>query len=262
MKIAITGKGGVGKTTFCSILARLYAEEGRKVLAVDVDPDANLGLALGFPQEELKQIVPISKMKEMVAERTCSKDESFSKMFTLNPKVDDIPDKYAKEHNGVRLLTLGTVDVGGSGCVCPEHVLLKRLIMHLVLRSDEVVIMDMEAGIEHLGRGTAEGVDEFIVVIEPGARSIQTYEKVKQLALDLGVKKVKVVANKVRDEEDEKFIAENVKDDLLGFIHYNSEVIDADRKGKSPFDFSDKAIEEVKQIKNIIDADLIDAKKN
>ena len=174
MKIAITGKGGVGKTTFCSILARLYAEEGRKVLAVDVDPDANLGLALGFPQEELKQIVPISKMKEMVAERTCSKDESFSKMFTLNPKVDDIPDKYAKEHNGVRLLTLGTVDVGGSGCVCPEHVLLKRLIMHLVLRSDEVVILDMEAGIEHLGRGTAEGGDDFIVVIEPGARSIQT----------------------------------------------------------------------------------------
>lgn len=262
MKIAITGKGGVGKTTFTSILSRLYAEEGKKVLAVDVDPDANLGLALGFSPEELKEIVPISQMKEMVNERTAANDASFSKLYTLNPKVDDIPEKYAREHNGVKLLTLGTVDVGGSGCVCPEHVLLKRLIMHLVLRADEVVIMDMEAGIEHLGRGTAGSVDEFIVVIEPGARSIQTYEKVKQLATDLGVKQVKVVANKVRDEEDEEYIRQNIKDDLLGFVHYNTEVIDADRKGKSPFDFSDKAIEEIKQIKDKIDADLINSKKN
>ncbi|MBR2780133.1 MAG: AAA family ATPase [Eubacteriaceae bacterium] len=261
MKIAVTGKGGVGKTTFTAILSRLYADEGRKVLAVDVDPDANLGQALGFSPEELKKIVPISQMKDMIKERTNSQDSAFSTLYTLNPKVDDLPEKYAKEVNGVKLLTLGTVDVGGSGCVCPEHTLIKRLIMHLVLRADEVVIMDMEAGIEHLGRGTASGVDAFIVVIEPGARSIQTYEKVKKLALDLGVNRVRVVANKVRDEEDEAFIRDNIKDDLLGFIHYNTDVIDADRKGSSPYDYSERAVEEIKQIKQKIDSDLEKSQK-
>ena len=261
MKIAVTGKGGVGKTTFTAILSRLYADEGRKVLAVDVDPDANLGQALGFSPEELKKIVPISQMKDMIKERTNSQDSAFSTLYTLNPKVDDLPEKYAKEVNGVKLLTLGTVDVGGSGCVCPEHTLIKRLIMHLVLRADEVVIMDMEAGIEHLGRGTASGVDAFIVVIEPGARNIQTYEKVKKLALDLGVNRVRVVANKVRDEEDEAFIRDNIKDDLLGFIHYNTDVIDADRKGSSPYDYSERAVEEIKQIKQKIDSDLEKSQK-
>lgn len=254
MKIAVTGKGGVGKTTFSAILARLYAEENKKVLAVDVDPDANLGLALGFSTEELKQIVPISELKELVEERTGANEETFGKFFKLNPKVDDIPERYAKECNGVKLLTLGTVETGGSGCVCPEHVLLKRLISHLIIARDEVVIMDMEAGVEHLGRGTASGMDRFIVVIEPGARSIQTYEKVKQLALDLGIRQVSVVANKVRNAGDEEFIRSSIPaEDILGFIHYSTEVIDADRNGKSPFDFSSTAVGEIKQIKSIID---------
>ncbi len=254
MKIAVTGKGGVGKTTFSAILARLYAQEAKSVLTVDADPDANLGLALGFSQQELNEIVPISKLKELINERTTPNDESFVRMFKMNPKVDDIPEKYAKEHNGIKLLTLGTVETGGSGCVCPEHVLIKRLISHLVLNSDDVVIMDMEAGIEHLGRGTAESVDEFIVVIEPGARSIQTYYKVKALASDLGVTNVKVVANKVRNKNDEQYVLQNIKDDLLGFIHYNQEVIEADRQGKSPFEFSETAIHEVRVIKDKIDA--------
>ena len=254
MKIAVTGKGGVGKTTFSAVLARLYANENRKVLAVDVDPDANLGLALGFTEEELKSIVPISELKDLVEERTGATEENFGKFFKLNPKVDDIPEKYAKECNGVRMLTLGTVETGGSGCVCPEHVLLKRLISHLILARDEVVVMDMEAGIEHLGRGTASGVDRFIVVAEPGARSIQTYEKVKQLALDIGVRQVSVVGNKVRGADDEKFIRSSVpEEDLLGIIHYSEEVIDADRNGKSPFDFSNATVEEIKKIKTIID---------
>ncbi len=256
MKIAVSGKGGVGKTTFSAVLARLYAEEGKSVLAVDADPDANLGLALGFTPEEVAEIVPISEMKQLAAERTGSSADNFGKFFKINPRVDDIPDKYSKKVNGVKLLTLGTVDTGGSGCVCPEHVILKRIISHLVLHSDDVVIMDMEAGIEHLARGTADSVDAFIVVIEPGARSIQTYKKVKQLAMDLGVTEVKVVANKVRDEQDEKFITDNIGEDLLGFVHYNQEVIDADRQGKSPFDFSDKAIEEIKAIKQKIDNKL------
>ena len=176
MKIAVTGKGGVGKTTFSSILARLYAEEGKSVLAADVDPDANLGLALGFTEEEVEAITPISEMKNLVQERTNASPDG--RFFKINPKVDDIPDKYAKTCNGVKLLVLGTVDTAGAGCVCPEHVILKRLISHLVLHSDDVVIMDMEAGLEHLGRGTAQDMEQFVVVIEPGARSIQTYKNV------------------------------------------------------------------------------------
>lgn len=255
MKIAITGKGGVGKTTFTAILARLYADEGKNVLAVDADPDANLGLALGFSEDQLKDIVPISQLKKLIAERTGSSEENFGKFFKINPRVDDVPEKYAKEVNGVKLLTLGTVETGGSGCVCPEHVLLKRLVSHLVVHNKDVVIMDMEAGIEHLGRGTTGSVDRFIVVIEPGARSIQTYEKVKELALDLGIKNVSVVANKVRNKEDEDFIKDRIKDDLLGFIHYNQEIIDADRQGQSPYDLSEEAIEEVRIIKQKIDND-------
>lgn len=252
MKVAITGKGGVGKTTLSSTLARLYADEGRTVLAADVDPDANLGLALGLSQEEVDAIIPISKMRTLVEERTGA-DRS-NKFYKLNPYVADIPEKFSKDINGVKLLVMGTVDVGGSGCVCPEHVMLKAILSSLSYHKDDVVIMDMEAGLEHLGRGTASNMDQFIVVIEPGARSVQTYRNVKRLASDLGVKQVRVVANKIRDEGDEAFIRSAIPaEDLLGFIHYNPEIMDADRQGKSPYDFSPTAIEEIRAIKAILD---------
>ena len=254
MKLAITGKGGVGKTTLSSTLARLYADEGRTVLAADVDPDANLGLALGLSQEEVDQIVPISKMRTLVEERTGA--SAANKFFKLNPYVADIPDTFSKDINGVKLLVMGTVDVGGSGCVCPEHVMLKSVLSSLTYRKGDVVIMDMEAGLEHLGRGTAMTMDQFIVVIEPGARSVQTYHNVKRLAKDLGVKRVRVVANKVRDEKDEQFVLGAIPaEDLLGMIHYNTEIMDADRNGKSPYDFSPTAIEEIRKIKEILDRD-------
>ena len=254
MKVAITGKGGVGKTTLSSTLARLYADEGRTVLAADVDPDANLGLALGLTQDEVDAIVPISKMRTLVEERTGA--TAANKFYKLNPYVADIPDTFSKDINGVKLLVMGTVDVGGSGCVCPEHVMLKSILSSLTYRKGDVVIMDMEAGLEHLGRGTAMNMDQFIVVIEPGARSVQTYRNVKRLAADLGVKRVRVVANKVRDERDEEFIRNAIPaDDLLGMIHYNLEIMDADRQGKSPYDFSPAAIEEIRKIKAILDRD-------
>ena len=218
MKIAVTGKGGVGKTTFAATLARLYADEGKKVLAADVDPDANLGLALGFDEETLDSIVPISTMRKLVEERTGANSQN--QFYTLNPKVDDIPDTYGKVCNGVKLLVLGTVETGGGGCVCPEHVMLKRIISNLVVHRDDVVIMDMEAGLEHLGRGTTESI----------------------------------VANKVRNEEDEEFIRNKIPaEDLLGMIHYNVEVMDADRQGKSPYDFSETVTSEIRKIKEKID---------
>ena len=253
MKVAITGKGGVGKTTLASTLARLYADEGRTVLAADVDPDANLGLALGLTEDEVNSIVPVSKMKQLAKERTGVND--MNSFYKLNPEVSDLPDKLAKDVNGVKLLVMGTVDTGGAGCVCPEHVMLKALLSSLVFRKDDVVVMDMEAGLEHLGRGTASMVDRFIVVIEPGARSVQTYEKVKKLAADLGIRNVSVVANKVRDGSDEAFVRSRIPESaLLGMIHYNPGVIDADRRGLSPYDCSPEALDEIRAIKARIDS--------
>ena len=252
MKIAVTGKGGVGKTTFAACLARLYADEGRKVLCADVDPDANLGLALGFKEEDLEKITPITEMKDLIKQRTHA--DEFERFFKINPKVDDLPDRLSYEINGVKLLLMGTVKVGGQGCVCPEHVILKRLLSHLIIQRDEVVIMDMEAGLEHLSRGTTDLVDQFIVVVEPGARSIQTYHSVQRLAKDLGVAKVSVVANKVRDEKDEAFIRENVpEEDLLGMVHLNGAVSDADRACDSPYDTAPETVEEIRRIKEKID---------
>jgi len=252
MKIAVTGKGGVGKTTIAATLARLYAQEGKKVIAADADPDANLALALGFTEEEADAITPISAMKKMIAERTGVNEQST--FYKINPRVDDIPEIYSREHEGVKLLVLGTVETGGGGCICPENVILKQLISNLVLFRDEVAILDMEAGLEHLGRGTTQGMDQFIVVIEPGARSIQTYRNVKRLARDLKVPHVGVIANKIRDQKDEAFIRSKIADDeLLGLIHYNPEVLDADRNGISPFDCCKGLIDGIIQIKERIE---------
>ena len=257
MKIAVSGKGGVGKTTLAAVLARLYADEGATVLAADVDPDANLGMALGFTEEEVASLTPISEMSDLIAERTGSSKETFGKFFKINPRVDDIPDRFALEKNGVKLLVMGTVETGGGGCVCPEHIMLKRVISNLVVQRDEVVILDMEAGLEHLGRGTTDFVDKFIVVIEPGARSIQTYKKVKELALDLGVRNVSVVANKVRTDDDRKYLEERIPEgELLGFISYSTDVIDADRNALSPFDVSPQTVEDIRSIKAKIDTEM------
>ncbi|MDR3209388.1 MAG: AAA family ATPase [Oscillospiraceae bacterium] len=258
MKIAVSGKGGVGKTTLAAVLARLYAKEGKTVLCADADPDANLGLALGFTEEELEHLTPISQMSDLIAERTGAQKGGYGAFFKINPKVDDIPDRFALEKNGVKLLIMGTVDSGGSGCVCPESVVLKRVVSNLVVGRDEVVILDMEAGLEHLGRGTADFVDEFIVVVEPGARSVQTYKKVKQLAADIGVRRVRVVANKVRSPEDDAFLRERIpSEEFLGSVRYSTEIIDADRRAVSPYDTGGDALDDIREIKVKIDSQLL-----
>ena len=249
MKIAVTGKGGVGKTTLSGTLARLFAAEGHKVLAIDADPDANLASALGMPEAKYKNITPFSKMKEVAKERTGA-EEGFGTHFILNPKVDDLPEKYCIEHNGVKLLIMGTVEKGGGGCFCPENTLVKRLMQHLLVQRDEVVIMDMEAGIEHLGRGTSQSVDALLVVVEPGRRSIQTAEQIQKLAKDLGLNKVFVVGSKIQNEEDIKFIKDLLPGfPLLGTLSLSDEVKNADLLGVSPYDIGGKLLEEVKVIK-------------
>ncbi len=250
MKIAITGKGGVGKTTLSAILSYLFASEGKKVIAVDADPDANLAQALGVKASDIGTIRPLAEMSQLIEERTGVKPGTTGGMFRLNPKVDDIPEGIGYKTNGITLLVMGKAKVAASGCYCPESALLRRLLKHLVVERDEVVIVDMEAGIEHLTRGTAEGVDAFIVVVEPGQRSVQTANTVKDLAKGLGVKEVFVVANKVRNDADIAFLRDNIKGmNLLGALKFNQSVMDADISGISPFDRAPEMVNEVQEIK-------------
>ncbi|MCF6097401.1 carbon monoxide dehydrogenase accessory protein CooC [Thermovorax subterraneus] len=253
MKIAITGKGGVGKTTLAAVLAKLYAAEGYRVMAVDADPDANLAAALGFPEDKQSKIVPLSEMRDLIAERTGAQPGLVGQMFTLNPKVEDIPERFCIEHEGVRLLVMGGVKKGGSGCACPEHTFLRAIMRHLLLDSKDVLIVDMEAGIEHLGRATADCVDAFIVIVEPSLKSINTYYSIRKLAAEIGVNKVLVVGNKVKDRDDENFIKNNVEaDKLLGILSYDVTVEKADREGVSPFYASKQTRESIAFIKNKI----------
>jgi CO dehydrogenase maturation factor len=247
MKLAISGKGGVGKTTLSATLAYLFKENGSKVLAIDADPDANLAGALGF--KDIKGLTPISEMKDLVAERTGSDPGTYGTFFSINPKVDDLPDSLAKEINGIKFMTLGGVKKGGGGCICPESVLLKSLVMNLVLARNEVVILDMEAGLEHLGRATSTGVDALIVVAEPGQRSLETVRVVKKLCADLRIKRVAVVGNKIRNQSDRDFIAENVDGlEVLGHIPFADSIIEADRQGVAVFDHSPEAVSAGREI--------------
>lgn len=254
MKIAIAGKGGVGKTTLASLLARSYAAEGRKVLAIDADPDANLAAAIGLPRERLGEVKPIAAMKELAEERT-GHGGGFGGFFKLNPTVDDLPESLAVVHEGVKIIALGTIEAGGSGCVCPEHTLIRALMAHILIRRDDVVIMDMEAGVEHLGRGTAGAVDVLIVVVEPGRRSFETAEQIERLAADLRIKRIAYVGSKVGTAEDLAFIERNVPEgSLLGHISLSEEMHRADQQGIAPYDVGGEVVAQAEAIKAKLEA--------
>lgn len=223
MKLAISGKGGVGKTTIAALLCRVFVKSGYHVLAVDADPDANLAATLGFPDPE--KIVPIVEMKDIIFERTGVKPGTMGLFYKLNPRVDDIPERFSVTHNGIRLLVMGRVKEAGTGCYCPENAFLKELVGHLLLEEKDVVIMDMEAGIEHLGRGTSRDVDAFLIVVEPAKRSIETARHIIELVLELGVKCYYIIANKVRGEVDCAFVKRYFSNDyILGMLPYSDDI--------------------------------------
>jgi CO dehydrogenase maturation factor len=253
-KIAISGKGGVGKTTLAALLAHLYTERGRSVIAIDADAAGGLAEALGFPSETVAQVTPIAEMENLIYERTGAKPGSVGGFFSLNPRVDDIPDRFSVSHRGIRFLRLGTIESGGSGCICPESSLLRALVTHLLLYNEEMLILDMEAGVEHLGRATAQAVDAFLVVVEPGRRSLQTAARVEKLAGDIGIKRVYAVGNKVRDESDWAFIQENSPVPTLGYLSANPELTEADLRGEGVFNAAPHAVEETRAIVAALEA--------
>ena len=253
MKLAITGKGGVGKTTLTALLAQVYADAGRDVLAVDADPSPCLAGALGFPDDLRAQLHPIAEMDELIEERTGAKPGTVGGFFTLNPRVDDIPERFSVVHRDVRLLEMGSVDMGGSGCICPESAMLKTLFTHLLFRKDDVLLLDMYAGVEHLGRATVDFVDAMLVVVEPTRRSLGTAAQIKKLANDIGLTKLWLVGNKVRNDDEAKFLGTETPGlPVLGFLPADLKVQEADRLGIPVYDHVLSLKEAVGRIAEII----------
>lgn len=231
MKIAISGKGGVGKTTLTALLAREAASQGFRVFAIDADPNPNLGLALAVAQEP----PPLVDMKDVIEERL----GALEGFFRLNPRVEDIPERFSTEEDDIRLLVMGGIRQGGTGCACPENTFLRSLLQHLVLARDEWVFVDLEAGLEHLGRATAQGVDALLVVVEPDRRSIETARRIVALADEIGLKRVYAVGNKVRDPDDAAFIADHLGAiETLAFLSESADARQAARQGRPIADAS------------------------
>jgi CO dehydrogenase maturation factor len=230
-----------------SLLSTIFRQSGYSVLAIDADPNATLAASLGFPDPE--RITPISEMGDLIEERTGVRPGQASPYFKLNPKVDDIPEKYWVEHRGIKLMVMGRLKKGGTGCYCPENALLEALVAHILLRRDEVVIMDMEAGVEHFGRATAKAVDELIVVVEPGKASVETAFRIRELAKDIGLANVKVVANKIRSDQDRDYLIAAMPDfEFLGFVPYDGTIIEA---GLGNFPLSNASPAVIDRVKDI-----------
>jgi len=247
MKLAISGKGGVGKTLLAALLCRAFAESGYSVIAIDADPDANLASTLGFPYPE--QIIPVSAMADLIEERTGARPGQPAAYFKLNPRVDDIPEKYSVKLDGIRLMKMGGIKSGGTGCYCAENALLQALVSHLLLAANEVVILDMEAGIEHLGRGTAASIDMLIVVVEPGRHSVETAYSVRRLAEDLGLPRVAIVGNKLRSQSDEAFLRASLPDfRFVGFVPFDQAIVEADLADLPVLNASEEVVAAVKGI--------------
>ncbi len=252
MKICVSGKGGVGKTTFAGTLARLLARDGMDIIAIDADLDHNLHSPLGLSREEVEDLTPLSEMKDIIKDRTGADPDAFGSVFRLNPEVSDLPQRlWVNGPDDIKFILMGTMKQGGAGCACPANVLLKSFLKYMFLK-DYNVIMDMEAGIEHLGRGTAKYADALIIIVEPTLNSMGTAKKIINLSEDIGLKKVYVVGNKVANAEEERFIRGHF-DDILGIIPFDHKVREGEMDGKSLVDFTaSAALDAISEIKDLI----------
>lgn len=242
MKIAVSGKGGVGKTLVAGVLAAFFAEKGFKVLAIDADPSPNLALTLGIPAEEKKKIVPISENAQLIESKTKT---DYPGVYRLSFSVDDIlKDLSIKSPYGVNLLVMGTVRSAGTGCLCPANAVVRALLQHLYVERSEAVVMDMEAGVEHLGRGTAKHVDAMLVVTDSSFKAMETAKKIYELAAEIGIRKIFLIGNKVANANEGKLIeqfAESNNISLLELIPYDKRIMEADMKGESPMKYAGKS---------------------
>ena len=251
IKIAIGGKGGVGKTTVCAVWARIFAEDGFDVLAVDADPNTNLCAAFGIPSEQSPE--PLVKMKQLIAERTGAGKDTVGAYFRLNPKVSDLPEKYWLKVDGLKLLVLGGITQAGTGCACPEGAFLKALLTNTILQRQEVVLVDLAAGPEFMGRASVQGIDALVVVVEPGSRSIETAINIARMAKELGIKQVAAIINKVTDAGQVETVKSQLADmPILANIRYYPAVQEADLQRKAVFKTGPELVERLRQAKNAL----------
>lgn len=249
VKIAIGGKGGVGKTTVCAIWAQLFAESGFNVLAIDADPNTTLGSAFGIAPQQCPE--PLIRMKQLIAERTGTGKDAVGAYFRLNPKVSDLPEKYWLEANGLKLLVLGAITQAGAGCACPEGAFLKALLRHTILQRQELVLVDLAAGVEFMGRASVQGIDAFVAVVEPGGRSIETANNIAKMAKELGIGFVGTIANKIAEPAQTEVIKSQLKDTvLLGTLRYSRSLQEADLRRAPVFGADAEVTEQLKQAKN------------
>ncbi len=249
VKIAIGGKGGVGKTTVCAIWAQLFAESGFDVLAIDADPNTSLASAFGIASQQCPE--PLIKMKQLIAERTGTGKDAVGTYFRLNPKVSDLPEKYWLEANGLKLLVLGAITQAGTGCACPEGAFLKALLTHTILQRQELVLVDLAAGVEFMGRASVQGIDAFVTVVEPGGRSIETANNITKMARELGIGCVATIANRITEPAQAKVIQSQLKETvLLGTLRYSRSLQEADLSRAPVFGADAEVTEQLKQAKN------------
>jgi len=245
MKIAFCGKGGVGKSTLATLLALVYIEEGYKVLAVDADPSPHLARLLGIKEE----VKPLAEMQDLLAERA----EKQGPYYTLNPKIDDLPEKFAITQDGLRLMVLGAIRVAGGGCACPEQTVLRRLLHYLILSTKEVVIVDMEAGVEHFGRATVVPMDVILVVVEPSAGSRQTAKQIQRLAKELNLSRVYFLGNNVKGKAQEEVLKGEFGESLLAIFPYDEEIEEIELKGGSLWNYRGILFQKMKEVKLVLE---------
>jgi len=246
VKIVVAGKGGVGKTTIAGTLARVFSEKGYSVIAVDADPSMNLHTSLGMPNPK-----PIAQLKDLIQERAVIAPG----MYNLSPKVDDIPERFASRKGNIKLLVMGTVEEGGQGCICPENTFLRALIRHLVLKRKELLILDTEAGVEHLGRRVAENFDLMLIVVEPSVKAVETAEHIARLSKDIGVKRIYAVANKIASEEQLNFLKERLSIEIISTLPFDLRVVEGDMKNRPLAEVQDsEALEKIRELAEKITA--------